>query len=43
MPKKKASNNKALNKKIKNIENNLIELKYKDVFTDGGQLPRQGY
>jgi len=40
--KKKAPTNKRLNQKIKNIENNLIELKYKDVFTNGSAIPVTG-
>jgi len=40
--KKKAPSNKSLNKKIKNIENNLIELKYKDVFNSATAIPVTG-
>jgi len=41
-PRKKAPTNKTLNKKIKKIENNLIELKYKDTFNNGSLIPNTG-
>lgn len=40
--KPKAPTNKALNKKIKNIQNNLIELKRKDVFNNNTVIPNTG-
>lgn len=42
MPKKKAPTNKALNNKIKNIQNNLIELKYQDAFNGGSTITPAG-
>lgn len=41
-PKKKGPSNKSLNKKIKNIENNLMELKFQDIFDNGDLIANTG-